>query len=76
MSLDLQTACFKSFLSCKCFIWFFKSKLDEKTSDVKTARPGLGRFGPSHFGQAQARPQPGQAGPETFFFFCIFIALS
>ena len=39
----------------------------EKSSDVnrqaKTARPGLGRFGPSHFGQAQARPQPGQAGP-------------
>ena len=39
---------------------------------AKTARPGLGRFGPSHFGLAQARPQPGQVGPD-FFFFAFFL---
>jgi hypothetical protein len=46
---------------------YFASGTRLFTSDVnrpaKTARPGLGRFGPSHFGLAQARPQPGQAGP-------------
>ena len=49
----------------------------EKSSDVnrpaKTARPGLGRFGPSHFGLVQARPQPGQAGPSQMLIFSFVI---
>ena len=35
---------------------------------AKTARPGLGRFGPSHFDLAQARP-----GMIFFFFFAFFL---